>query len=1110
MKKNLLFGLLWVLVAWFWFGGISMAADYVASTWDDCTWVSPVGCYTSLQNAVDSAGDNDSLKLLQNVSLTSTVVINKNLKIDLNGHNILGNDARALWVKGWAVEITGNWTISVNKTESSSFEDSSSVIRVGDSNDNALNASLTIGKDVIVSTDYCYGITVFWKNSWNIALVLNGKVNVSGTAAGISWNGSAGRSTTDITIGNTAEVKATQTVAIYHPGLWTLMVYWNVEWLWGIEGKAGNIIIKDGATISSTTDDIQHVPCNNGPSSNGYAISIIKNNNYQWEPSASIEGWTISGFVKILDDHMGETDKSAEIAVSWWTFNKELDAEYIDGDNKDLITVDLEDPIASINNIEFSSLENAINAATGEDTVKLLSGVSLTGTIEITKDLTIDLNWHNITATDARALWIKNWNVIITGNWTISVNKTESSSFKDSSSVIRVGDSNDNALNASLTIGKDVIVSTDYCYGITVFWKNSWNIALVLNGKVNVSGTAAGISWNGSAGRSTTDITIGNTAEVKATQDTAIYHPENWILNISWWTIEGLNWVVARAWTIKIASGAVFNISWEWIRQVWDAVDPKISKWKTVVMDVAAAYPWASSTFSIENALGEIHLIVWTKESYQSYDVSIYNWEKPITLTLTKDWTSAKITKPEDPTKDGNAFSGWFNWEETIAYDFTTAVASNVNLNAKWNVKQYTITFNTDGWSAVAPITQDYWTTVTAPANPTKDWYTFAGWDKNIPATMPAENLIIKAKWNVKSSWSTWGWGGGSSYSTPKKEESKVTTWTTNTWSNNEEINLGWEVKDETTSNVTSSNSAEPTITDADIKTFWDEQIEAYKWAFKEWITTMDTVEKARLDQKLTRAELAKMMVVYIQKVKKITPLKTDDPKYSDVDSSLWDLADYIKLAYQYQIMGIDGSWNALNEFNPNGLVTRAEYATVFSRVLFWSKYNQSEWPYYEKHIAALKAAGILTNDDPTADEYRGWVMLMMYRSANTPLKATNETAKEEAKAEEATWAVAKIANPASTYCVEQGWEIEIKEDKDGGQYGVCKFKDGTEVEEWEYFRANHKDEASTWTVAESTTWAVAATWTVIEAATGATATTWATATAATTWATASTWERID
>ena len=101
--------------------------------------------------------------------------------------------------------------------------------------------------------------------------------------------------------------------------------------------------------------------------------------------------------------------------------------------------------------------------------------------------------------------------------------------------------------------------------------------------------------------------------------------------------------------------------------------------------------------------------------------------------------------------------------------------------------------------------------------------------------------------------------------------------------------------------------------------------------------------------------------------------------------------------------------------------------------------------------------------------------MLMMYRSVNTPLKATNEPAKEEAKAEEATWAVAKIANPASTYCVEQGWEVVIKEDADWAQSGVCKLKDGTEVEEWEYYRANHT-EAATWDVVEASE-AEASTW---------------------------------
>ena len=73
--------------------------------------------------------------------------------------------------------------------------------------------------------------------------------------------------------------------------------------------------------------------------------------------------------------------------------------------------------------------------------------------------------------------------------------------------------------------------------------------------------------------------------------------------------------------------------------------------------------------------------------------------------------------------------------------------AENMTVTAQWEINQYKITFDTNGGSEIAPITQDYGTAITAPADPTREGYTFIGWDMEIPATMPAENITLKAKW---------------------------------------------------------------------------------------------------------------------------------------------------------------------------------------------------------------------------------------------------------------------------------------------------------------------------------------------------------------------------
>lgn len=46
-----------------------------------------------------------------------------------------------------------------------------------------------------------------------------------------------------------------------------------------------------------------------------------------------------------------------------------------------------------------------------------------------------------------------------------------------------------------------------------------------------------------------------------------------------------------------------------------------------------------------------------------------------------------------------------------------------------------------------------------------------------------------------------------------------------------------------------------------------------------------------------------------------------------------------------------------------------------------------------------------------------------------------------------------QISNPASVNCVQKGGELEIRLAEEGGQYGVCKFSDGSECEEWALFR---------------------------------------------------------
>ena len=123
--------------------------------------------------------------------------------------------------------------------------------------------------------------------------------------------------------------------------------------------------------------------------------------------------------------------------------------------------------------------------------------------------------------------------------------------------------------------------------------------------------------------------------------------------------------------------------------------------------------------------------------------------------SITQDY-GTKITAPDNPTRKGYTFKGW---DKEIP---ETMPAENITVKAQWKINQYTITFDTNGGSEIAPITQDYGTKITAPDNPTRKGYTFKGWDKEIPETMPAENITVKAQWKINQYTITFDTNGGS------------------------------------------------------------------------------------------------------------------------------------------------------------------------------------------------------------------------------------------------------------------------------------------------------------------------------------------------------------
>jgi hypothetical protein len=306
---------------------------------------------------------------------------------------------------------------------------------------------------------------------------------------------------------------------------------------------------------------------------------------------------------------------------------------------------------------------------------------------------------------------------------------------------------------------------------------------------------------------------------------------------------------------------------------------------------------------------------------------------------------------------------------------------------------KYTVTWKNDDES-VLEVDEwvFYWTMPSYDwTTPVKTWsvwikYTFDWWIPNV--VVVTGNVVYKAKYKIKddshpSWWGWWGWWGGS---WGWGSSSKSMTWSDETIWTWDSLNGSWF--DDIWHGSWPEEPTTWNVKDSQILHENNEIMEAYLWAYANKITTISSFKKAKPDWVLIRWHLAKMVVNYVVNVlwrKMPTQIPThckrdDDGKQRESK----EIKDYAEKACALWLMWIRVKDN---KFRPKDSVTRAEFGTVLSRILWWDKYDVKNAtksnPYYVKHLNALKENGIMLQiQHPTeVKELRKWVWVMLRRT---------------------------------------------------------------------------------------------------------------------------------
>ena len=386
--------------------------------------------------------------------------------------------------------------------------------------------------------------------------------------------------------------------------------------------------------------------------------------------------------------------------------------------------------------------------------------------------------------------------------------------------------------------------------------------------------------------------------------------------------------------------------------------------WITIVLNISDTSPMLYAKYSrtwVTECIDE-----WI--SFSDWDTIVYNeeWEKTLYLC-------AKDKAWNEWTRDGT-----YRIDKTPPICF---ISYDPETQTQWEV---TATLN----SCSEEVTANAWTyTFTENGEYT---FTFSDIAWNI-VYLPATVDWISSSSQSNRSWWWWRHNNTTSDEHGSADDEEDNTWDDDVWdSTSDEDNTSEESdsdEDEATWDEI-TEYVEPTDEDKKDPIAKNIYQAAYERAYKNWITDATTFEWARMFDDISRAEMAKLSTIFAIRLFKQTPDENklaDCSKFADIRDISSELHFYTIQSCQLWYMWYESNWvDYLTNFRPNDPVTEAEVATIFSRVMWWTKYAAHEWEeWYIWHIRALYEKTYIDNvSTPFNNEKRWDVFVTMWRIA--------------------------------------------------------------------------------------------------------------------------------